>query len=170
MTSSSTDHGVAVGAGDGADCSTDRQRAIGFLNGAHALDHFVILIYPTVVIELATVYGRSYSELIALGTASFTAFGLFSLPAGWLADRWSRRNMMVAFYLGSGLSLVAAAFSPSLTVLAAALFALGVFGAIYTRSAPRCFWKTRRCGAARWPSMRCAAISASRSPPASPRR
>ena len=134
MTSSSNDHGVAASAGDGADCSTDRQhrqRAIGFLNGAHALDHFVILIYPTVVIELATVYGRSYSELIALGTASFTAFGLFSLPAGWLADRWSRRNMMVAFYLGSGLSLVAAAFSPSLTVLAAALFALGVFGAIY---------------------------------------
>jgi MFS family permease len=134
MTSSSTDHSVAASAGDGADCSADRQhrqRAIGFLNGAHALDHFVILIYPTVVIELATVYGRSYSELIALGTASFTAFGLFSLPAGWLADRWSRRNMMVAFYLGSGLSLVAAAFSPSLTVLAAALFALGVFGAIY---------------------------------------
>jgi MFS family permease len=104
---------------------------IGFLNGAHALDHLVILIYPTVVIELETIYGRSYSELLALGAASFTAFGLFALPAGWLADRWSRRNMMAAFYLGSGLSLVAAALAPSLTVLAAALFALGVFGAIY---------------------------------------
>jgi sugar phosphate permease len=134
MTSLSTDHGVAASAGDGADCSIDRRyrrRAIGFLNGAHALDHFVILIYPTVVIELATVYGRSYSELIALGTASFTAFGLFSLPAGWLADRWSRRTMMAAFYLGSGLSLVAAALAPSLTVLAIALFALGIFGSIY---------------------------------------
>jgi MFS family permease len=108
-----------------------RRRVLGFLNGAHALDHFVILIYPTVVIELETIYGLSYSELIALGTASFTAFGLFSLPAGWLADRWSRRNMMVAFYFGSGLSLVAAALAPSLTMLAAALFALGVFGAIY---------------------------------------
>ena len=43
-----------------------RQRlAIGFLNWAHALDHFVILIYPTLVIELQTAYGRSYSELIA---------------------------------------------------------------------------------------------------------
>ncbi len=134
MTSLSTDDGPAVSARAGADRSTDRQhrqRAIGFLNGAHALDHFVILIYPTVVIELETIYGRSYSELIALGTASFTAFGLFSLPAGWLADRWSRRNMMAAFYLGSGLSLVAAALAPSLTVLAVALFALGVFGAIY---------------------------------------
>src|SRR5271166_5135848 len=108
-----------------------RRLAIGFLNGAHALDHFVILIYPTVVIELAAIYGRSYSELIALGTASFIAFGLFSLPAGWLADRWNRRNMMAAFYIGCGLSLIGAAFAPSLYALAVALFALGVFAAIY---------------------------------------
>ena len=109
-----------------------RQRlGIGFLNWAHALDHFVILIYPTVVIKLQLTYGRSYSDLIALSTASFIAFGLFSLPAGWLADRWSRRNMMVAFFLGCGMSLVAAAFAPSLTVLAVALFVLGIFAAIY---------------------------------------
>jgi len=108
-----------------------RRLAIGFLNWAHALDHFVILIFPTVVIELEVVYGRSYSQLIALATASFIAFGLFSLPAGWLADRWSRRNMMVAFYVGCGASMIGAAFASSLAVLAAALFALGVFGAIY---------------------------------------
>jgi MFS family permease len=108
-----------------------RRLVIGFLNWAHALDHFVILIYPTVVIELAAVYGRSYANLIALSTASFVAFGLFSLPAGWLGDHWSRRNLMVAFYIGCGLSLVAAAFAPSLTALAIALFSLGVFAAIY---------------------------------------
>ena len=108
-----------------------RRLAIGFLNWAHALDHFVMLIFPTVVIELEVVYGRSYSDLIALGTASFVAFGLFSLPAGWLADRWSRRDMMVAFYVGCGLSLIGAAFAPSLVALAVALFALGVFAAIY---------------------------------------
>jgi len=108
-----------------------RRLVVGFLNWAHALDHFVILIYPTVVIELAVVYGRSYASLIALSTASFVAFGLFSLPAGWLGDHWSRRSLMVIFYTGCGLSLVAAAFAPSLTVLAIALFALGVFAAIY---------------------------------------
>ena len=101
------------------------------MNWAHALDHFVILIYPTVVIELEVVYGRSYSALIALATASFVAFGLFSLPAGWLGDRWSRRNLMVAFYLGCGVSLIAAALAPSLYVLGFALFSLGVFAAIY---------------------------------------
>ena len=108
-----------------------RRLVVGFLNWAHALDHFVILIYPTVVIELAAIYGRSYASLIALSTASFVAFGLFSLPAGWLGDHWSRRNLMLAFYIGCGLSLVAAAFAPSLTSLAIALFSLGVFAAIY---------------------------------------
>jgi MFS family permease len=91
----------------------------------------VMLVYPTVVIELQIAYGRSYAQLIALSTASFIAFGLFSLPAGWLADRWSRRNMMVAFYLGCGVSLTAAAAAPSLITLAVALFALGIFAAIY---------------------------------------
>jgi MFS family permease len=116
---------------DSASSERSRRLVVGFLNWAHALDHFVILIYPTVVIELAAIYGRSYASLIALSTASFVAFGLFSLPAGWLGDQWSRRNLMLAFYLGCGLSLVAAALAPSLTVLAMALFALGIFAAIY---------------------------------------
>ena len=111
--------------------AAQRRLSIGFLNWAHAIDHFVMLIYPLVVIELVAAYGRSYAELIALSTASFIAFGLFSLPAGWLADRWSRRNMMVAFYLGCGLSLVGAALAPSPGALAVALFVLGVFAAIY---------------------------------------
>jgi predicted MFS family arabinose efflux permease len=105
--------------------------SIAFINWAHALDHYVMLIFPTVVIGLGTIYQMSYAELIALGTPSFIAFGLFSLPAGWLADRWSRRNMMIIFYVGCGLSLVAAAAAPNLGMLAIALFALGVFASIY---------------------------------------
>src|SRR6516225_6711851 len=107
------------------------RRSIAFINWAHALDHYVMLIFPTVVISLEVVYGRSYAELIALGTASFIAFGVFSLPAGWLGDRWSRRDMMALFYAGCGLSLLAAGIAPNLIALACALFALGVFAAIY---------------------------------------
>src|SRR5690349_7243050 len=107
------------------------KRSIGFINWAHAIDHYVMLIFPTVVIGLELAYGRSYGELIALGTPAFIAFGVFSLPAGLLADRWSRRNMMAVFYIGVGLSLALAAFSPNLMVLAAALFALGTFASIY---------------------------------------
>ena len=107
------------------------RRSIAFLNLAHGMDHFVLLIYPTVVIGLGAVYQRSYSEMIAVSTAAFVAFGVFSLPAGWLADRWSRRNMMAAFYIGCGVSLAGAAFAPTLEMLAVALFAVGMFASIY---------------------------------------
>jgi MFS family permease len=108
-----------------------RRISIGFLNWAHALDHYIMLIYPTAVIGLVAVYGRSYAELIALSSAAFVAFGLFSLPAGWLADHWSRRNMIAAFYFGCGASLVLTAFASNVVVLTIAMCALGMFAAIY---------------------------------------
>jgi MFS family permease len=107
------------------------RRSIGFLNVAHGLDHFVLLIYPTVVIGLEAIYHRPYSELIALSSTAFLAFGIFSLPAGWLADRWSRRNMMAAFYFGCGISLIGISLAPNLLVLSITMFALGTFAAIY---------------------------------------
>lgn len=111
--------------------SRDTRRSIGFLNWAHAMDHYVLLIYPTVVIGLEAVYARTYGELIALSTAAFISFGVFSLPAGWLGDHWSRRNMMAVFWFGCGGSLFAAGLAPNLVTLAIALGALGMFAAIY---------------------------------------
>jgi MFS family permease len=108
-----------------------QRRSIAFLNWAHAVDHYVLLIFPTAVLSLEAVYGRPYAELIALSTPCFIAFGVFSLPAGWLADRWSRRNMMAVFYAGCGLSLAGTAFAPDPLTLAVALFVLGVCAAIY---------------------------------------
>ena len=108
-----------------------RRISIGFINWAHVIDHYVMLIFATVVIRLALISDWSYAGLIALSTPAFVAFGVFSLPAGWLADRWSRRNMMALFYVGCGVSLLAAALAPNFIVLAVALFALGLFAAIY---------------------------------------
>jgi MFS family permease len=109
----------------------EMQRKLGFINVAHFVDHYVLLIFPTVVIGMQAELGRSYAELIVLSTACFVAFGLFSLPAGWIGDHWSRRNMIAIFFFGSAASLAVAAMSPNLIVLAIALFALGVFAAIY---------------------------------------
>jgi MFS family permease len=102
-----------------------------FINTAHFADHYVLLIFPTVVLGLEVELARSYGELIALSTACFVAFGLFSLPSGWLGDHWSRRKMMAIFFLGCAGSLFAAAAAPNMIVLAAALLALGVFASIY---------------------------------------
>lgn len=114
-----------------ATAESARRRSIGFLNWAHFLDHYVILIFPTVVIGLEAVYGRPYGELLVLSTAAFTAFGLFALPSGWLADNWSRRNMIAAYFLGTGACCVLVGLSQSFETLALALFGVGLFGAIY---------------------------------------
>jgi MFS family permease len=107
------------------------RRQLGFINAAHFVDHYVLLIVPTVVIGLETELSRSYSELIALSTACFVAFGLFSLPWGWIGDHWSRRKLMSIFFFGCAASLIAAALAPNMFWLAVALLALGVFAAIY---------------------------------------
>ena len=109
----------------------EMRRKLNFINIAHFVDHYVLLIFPTVVIGLQTELSRSYAELIALSTACFVAFGLFSLPAGWIGDHWSRRKMIAIFFFGSAGSLAAAAVAPNLIALGIALFALGVFAAIY---------------------------------------
>jgi predicted MFS family arabinose efflux permease len=108
-----------------------QRSAIAFLNLAHAVDHFVLLIFPAVVIGLEVVFERPYDELIALSTGAFVAFGIFSIPAGWLADRWSRRNMVALFYFGCAASLAGAGLAPSPLWLAAAMSFIGMFAAIY---------------------------------------
>jgi MFS family permease len=108
-----------------------RRLSLRFLNWGHFLDHYVILIFPTVVIGLEAVYGRSYGDLLMLSTAAFTAFGLFALPFGWLADNWSRRNMIAIYFFGTGMSCIAVGLSGDFFTLACALFSVGLFAAIY---------------------------------------
>jgi MFS family permease len=108
-----------------------RGRVIGFLNWGHLLDHYVLLIYPTVVLGLEAVYDRPYGDLLMLSTAAFTVFGLLALPCGWIADHWSRRNMIAIYFFGTGLAAAAVGLAPNFTMLAIALCAVGVFAAIY---------------------------------------
>ena len=107
------------------------RRTIAFVNLAHALDHFVLLIFPTAVIAIAAAWEKSYGELIGLATGAFVAFGLFSLPVGWMADRVGRRTMLAAFYFGCGVCCLGLATANSEIALAVWLLGLGICAAIY---------------------------------------
>ena len=102
-----------------------------FLNAGHALDHLFMLIFPTVVLVMAPEFGRSYGEMLPLALGGFIAFGAGSLPAGWLADRWSRRGMMIVFFIGIGAASVLTGLSTATWHIALWLTVIGVFGAIY---------------------------------------
>jgi MFS family permease len=103
-----------------------------FLNLGHFFDHLFILIYATVAaLVLPVAFDMSYSELIIYATPGFIAFGAFALPAGWLADRWSRRGMMIVFFLGIGTSAMLTSLASTPLEIGAGLFLVGVFAAIY---------------------------------------
>jgi MFS family permease len=113
---------------------TPAARQIAFINAAHTFTHYSLLILPTAVLAMAApggAFGDSYGPILALATGMFVLYGLLSLPQGWLAQRFGRKALMGAFFLGTGLSLVASAFAASPLMLAATLGGVGIFTAIY---------------------------------------
>ncbi len=123
---------------------TDKQRRTEFfyVNLGHFFDHYLILIFATVAVAIASdrrvvmaapppEWVMTYAEIIPYSVAGFVAFGVFSIPAGWLADKWSRPGMMVAFFIGMGVATMLAALAQTPLHLAVAVTLIGVFGAIY---------------------------------------
>lgn len=90
-----------------------------------------MLIFPTVVLAMAPEFRLSYSEMLPLSLSGFIMFGACSLPAGWLADRWSRRGMMVVFFTGIGAASMLTGLARSTVQIALGLTLIGVFAAIY---------------------------------------
>ena len=109
----------------------DKRWLVPFINLGHLLDHLVMLVFPTVVLALAREWDRPYSELLPLALGSFIAFGAFAIPAGWLADHWSRYKMMAVFFFGIGASLFLTGFATSPWQIAAGLTLTGMFASIY---------------------------------------
>jgi len=103
-------------------------------------------------------------RLIALGTPAFIAFGVFSLPAGWLADRWSRRKHDGLVFYG-GLRVVAVgggARTQSHRARGGADRAGNVRGDLSSGRHRHADRAGDLAGAVRSPSTACAAISARR--------
>ena len=106
-------------------------RVIGFVNAAHFIDHYSMLIFAAAVIVMGPALGMAYSELLPYATPGFVAFGAGSLLTGWLGDRWSRRHMMVIFFVGIGASMIAVGLVNTKLELGAALLSIGLFASIY---------------------------------------
>ena len=102
------------------------------LNIGHFLDHLFTLVIATVAVtSLKVEWGLSYDQILPYAAPGFFAFGLFSLPAGWLADKWSREGMIAVFFVGIGLASIVTALAQSPLQLGIALLVVGIFAAIY---------------------------------------
>jgi MFS family permease len=102
------------------------------LNVGHALDHLFLLIFATAVGAIAQDFGVGrWEDMMPYTVGAFVMFGLGSIPAGRLGDLWGRRQMMLVFYFGMGISAIGVAFTQTPLQMAIALTVLGIFSAIY---------------------------------------
>src|ERR1041384_8531379 len=111
--------------------SNSPARVITFVNAAHFINHYAMLIFAAAVIIMGPALGMAYPELLPYATPGFVAFGAGSLITGGLGDRWSRRHMMVIFFAGIGASMIAVGFVQTPLQLGAVLLAIGLFASIY---------------------------------------
>ena len=102
-----------------------------FINLAHTYDHLFMLLFPMTVVTLEGAWGLAYDELLALSFGGFIAFGVGTLPAGWLGDRWSRTGMLGLFFFGIGASSIATGLTQSPLGVALGLTGIGLFASIY---------------------------------------
>jgi MFS family permease len=103
-----------------------------FLCVGHLFDHLFMLVFATTAaLSLSHEWGMNYAELIPYATPGFVAFGICSVPAGWMADKWSRKGMMVIFFIGIGLSSILTSFAETSTQIGIGIFTIGLFASIY---------------------------------------
>jgi len=102
------------------------------LNIGHALDHMFLLIFATAVTSIAKDFGVDrWEDLMPYSVAAFFFFGLGSMPAGRLGDLWGRRQMMIIFFIGIGISSIGVALTDTPMQLAVVLAVLGCAASIY---------------------------------------
>lgn len=108
-----------------------RTELLMFVNAAHFLTHYSLLIFPTAALAIAPAWGMTFADVLLLGSPLYAAFALGTLPSGWLGDRLDRLVLIAVTFLGIGGSCLAIALSSGPVALAVGLGALGLFASLY---------------------------------------
>jgi MFS family permease len=105
--------------------------AIVFANTGHLYTHVFTILYATAVLYLPTVFDIPYGEMLGLASPGLILYGFCALPAGWIADRWSKVGMLVIFFIGLGVATTLTGLADSRGELLFGLTMLGLFASIY---------------------------------------
>ncbi|NQV26247.1 MAG: MFS transporter [Rhodopirellula sp.] len=98
---------------------------------AHALVHTFELALPAVEQMIGTEYGVGKDATGMLGMVWRLPFGLGAVLAGFLADRYGSRPLLIVYLVGCSLTAVLARWAPTFNMLFLIMLAMGCFASIY---------------------------------------
>lgn len=99
----------------------------------HIFEHSYACVEQLVVTDSAFGIADEMRRQVSgqLGSTLRLPFGLCAMLAGWLADRYGSKRLLLIYLIGGSLACVGAWWSPTLAAMYASLFVLGVFASIY---------------------------------------
>lgn len=106
-------------------------RLILLVSCAHALVHVYELAFPSVEQLIAASFHVDATVTGLLGTCWRLPFGFGALAAGWLADRFGSKPMLIIYLAGCAVTSALVAIAPDLAMLFVVMFAMGSFASIY---------------------------------------
>tara|TARA_R110002072_G_scaffold302999_2_gene491055 strand:- start:3188 stop:4393 length:1206 start_codon:yes stop_codon:yes gene_type:complete len=106
-------------------------RLVLLISCAHALVHMFELALPAVEQMIGDEYGVGKASTGALGMVWRLPFGLGAVLAGFLADRYGSRPLLIVYLIGCSITAVLARWAPSFNILLLVMLAMGCFASIY---------------------------------------
>lgn len=98
----------------------------------HFMSHFNMLAFPALILPLTVRFNMEMSQVLKIPFLMYLLFGVTALPWGVIADRRGTAALFRLYYVGAGISgLAAALWLDSTLALTLALAALGLFSGIY---------------------------------------
>ena len=106
-------------------------RLILLISFAHALVHSFELALPSVEQMVCDDFQVEKSDTGVLGMVWRLPFGLGALLAGWLADRYGSKKMLIVYLFGCTTTAFLTWYSSSMAMLFGVMFAMGCFASLY---------------------------------------
>jgi MFS family permease len=107
------------------------RRVVWLVGLSHFANHFVMLIFPAVLLLVHEEFNLGYFGLGLLANLALLFYGLGALPAGVLADRLGGERILTVWLLGGSLACLSIGFSSGPVGLAVGLAALGLFASLH---------------------------------------
>ncbi|MGH6967624.1 MAG: MFS transporter [Stellaceae bacterium] len=106
-------------------------KIIGLVSGAHFVSHVYMLVLPPLFAFVRRDYAVSYAEL-GIAIAAFNVVSLvFQPPAGFLADRFGARRLLIGGLLLSGVGVIVVGLVPSYGALVGGMALMGLANTTY---------------------------------------
>jgi MFS family permease len=107
------------------------RRLVWLVGLSHAINHYLMLIFPAVLLLVQAEFGLGYAGLGLMASAAFACYGLLAFPAGMLADRFGGERILAVWLLGGSFACCGIGLSTGPWTLGIGLATLGLFASLH---------------------------------------